>query len=358
MSDIKDNYRERLCRGLENIESYSAPEVICEIKLDGNESPFELNPEIRDEILEKIPSLNLNRYPSSGAVSLKKAVSSRYNVPEDNILFGNGSDELIQILIEVFTGKSSTVLVPQPTFSMYALSSLVLGKKVVEVNLDHNFDINLDFTLKCIEQYDPDITFFSTPNNPTGNSFSREKILTVLNSTSGLILVDEAYFDYHGETFLPLLSKFDNLVVMRTMSKVGFASIRLGMLFANAHLIHELSKARLPYNVNSITQLVAEVAIDKYELLESSFSEIKIERDLLYENLKRVPNIDVFPSDANFLLIQVSDADLYFSKLLERGILVRNFNGAPCLDNCIRVTVGTSLENARFLDALSSISSF
>lgn len=358
MSDIKYNCRERLCRGLENIKSYSAPEAICDIKLDGNESPFDLNPEIRDEIFEKIPSLKLNRYPSSGAVSLKKAVSRLYNIPEDNILFGNGSDELIQILVEVFTGKSATVLVSQPTFSMYALSSLALGKKVVEVNLDHNFDINLDFTMRCIEQYDPDIIFFSTPNNPTGNSFSREKILTVLNSTSGLILVDEAYFDYHGETFLPLLSKFDNLVIMRTMSKVGFASIRLGILFANAHLIYELNKARLPYNINSITQLVAEVAISKYELLESNFSEIKLERDFLYESLKQIPNIEVFPSDANFLLIQVSDADLYFSKLVERGILVRNFNGTACLDNCIRVTVGTSLENARFLDVFSAISSF
>lgn len=357
MTDINGTYTERLCSGFKKIRPYSTPEIECEIKLDGNESPFDLVPAVRDEILSNIPSIKLNRYPSSSAPSLRKAVSRRYNVPEENILFGNGSDELIQMLIEVFTGKSGSVLVPRPTFSMYALSSRALGKEVIEVDLDQDFDINLDLTLKCIKQHDPDIVFLSTPNNPTGNAFQKEKITAVLSSTSGLIVVDEAYFDYHGETLLPLLKKFDNLVVMRTMSKVGFASIRLGMLFARARLIDELNKARLPYNINSITQLISEVAVNNYDLLEPGFSRIKLERDALYENLKKIPGVEVFPSDANFLLIRVSDADLYFSRLAEKGILVKNFNGTALLDNCIRVTVGTPLENSRFLDVFSAISS-
>ena len=356
MSNNKNNYKERLCSSFREIKSYIVPEIECEVKLDGNESPFELIPEIKNEIFDKILLTKLNRYPNSNATGLKKAASKHYNLSEDNILFGNGSDELIQMLIETFTGKSATVLVPSPTFSMYKLTSIVLGKTVIEVELDQNFDIDLELTLKYIKERDPDLFFLSTPNNPTGNSFSKEKITTILGSTSGLVIVDEAYFDYHGETFIPLLKEFDNLIVLRTMSKIGFASVRLGILFANSSLVDELNKARLPYNINSITQLISEVVISNYLLLEANFSKIKQERNLMYEKLKKLPNIKVFPSDANFFLIKVPDADSYFNKLAEQGILVRNLNDSPRLDNCLRVTIGTSSENLKFLDTFSAIS--
>jgi len=356
MSKNEKNNIDRLCSGFSEVKTYSVPEIDCDIKLDGNESPFELNPEIKEEIAEKLLSISLNRYPDPNATELKKCVSSFYNLPEDNILFGNGSDELIQMLIESFTGKTGTVLVPRPTFSMYKLTSLLMNKNVIEVELDQNFDIDLDTILKYIETNDPDLLFFSTPNNPTGNSFSSEKIVSILNSAGGLVVIDEAYFDYHGETFIPYLQKFENLVVLRTMSKIGFASIRLGILTASSALVNELNKARLPYNINSLTQLIAKVAINKYALLEANFSKIKDERKKMYEELKKLPGINVFPSDANFFLIRVPDADKYFDKLLEKSILVRNFNGSPGLDNCLRVTIGSSKENSQFLKAISAIS--
>lgn len=356
MSSGKDNYRERLCNSFKQLGSYSIPGVECEVKLDGNESPFDLNPEIRNEIMDRVSSMKLNRYPDPNARDLKKSVSRCYSISQDCILFGNGSDELIQMLIETFTGKSATVLVPKPTFSMYRFTSLVLGKEVIEVGLDKGFDINLDLTLKHIKQSDPDLFFFSTPNNPTGNSLSKEKIVKILSSTSGLVVIDEAYFDYNDTTFLPLLENFDNLIVLRTMSKIGFASIRLGILFANPSLVVELNKARLPYNINSMTQVISEVAINNYSLLEANFSMIKLQRKLMYEKLAELPNISVFPSCANFFLIKVPNADLYFNKLVDKGILVRNLNGFSGLENCLRVTIGTSSENSRFLDAFSTIS--
>lgn len=356
MSKNKKNYSDRLCHSVSGIKSYSVPEIECEIKLDGNESPFDLLPEIENEITDKILSIPLNRYPDPNASALKKSVSSLYKLPEDNILFGNGSDELIQMLIETFTGKSATVLVPKPTFSMYKLTSLLLDKTVIEVDLDQNFDIDLDKTIEYIKDKDPDLFFFSTPNNPTGNSFSKEKIIKTLESTSGLVVLDEAYFDYHGETFIPQLEKFENLVVLRTMSKIGFASIRLGILFAGPFFVKQLNKTRLPYNINSVTQLIAEVAIGNYSMLKSNFSKIIEQRTLMYKELKKLSDIRVYPSDANFFLIKVPDADEYFEKLAEQGILVRNFNGSPGLDNCLRVTIGTSKENSEFLKAISAIS--
>ena len=355
MSNTNNNFRERLCSSVGAIKPYSVPEIDCEIKLDGNESPFDLTPEIKKEIEDKILSVRLNRYPDPNASKLRKSVSSFFNLPAESVLFGNGSDELIQILIETFTGKSGTVLVPKPTFSMYKLTGLLLGKDVIEVELDRGFDIDEEQTLKYIRENDPDLLFFATPNNPTGNSFSKETILKILSSTSGLVVVDEAYFDYHGETFIPFLKEYNNLVVLRTMSKIGFASIRLGILIANADLVAELNKARLPYNINSVSQVIAEVVMENYTDFEVNFSEIKNERKMLFEELSKIQDIKVFPSDANFFLIRVPDADKYYNKLIEQGILVRNFNGSPGLENCIRVTIGSSSENSRFLSTISAI---
>ena len=355
MSNNRKILDDRLCTSFRDIKSYSVPETDCKIKLDGNESPFEVIPEIRNEIDKKLLTVQLNRYPDPNVAELKKIVSSFYELPEENVLFGNGSDELIQILIETFTGKSAAVLVPRPTFSMYRLTSQLLNKAVIEIDLEENFDINLEAILMNIEQKDPDLFFFPTPNNPTGNSFSKEKIIKILSSTNGLVVVDEAYFDYHGETFIPYLRDFQNLVVLRTMSKIGFASIRLGILMADPSLVSELNKARLPYNINSLTQVIAEAAFSNYSLLEANFSKIIEEKKLMYDELGKLPGITVYPSDANFFLIKVPDADEYFAELLNRGILVRNFNGSPGLDNCLRVTIGTPYENSEFIKAFSAI---
>ena len=347
---------ERLSRGFEEITPYEVPGYDCSIRLDGNESPFPIDPGLREKIFEALKTVEINRYPDPGANSLRESISKNTGAPPESILLGNGSDELIQILIQTFTGKSGKVLVPRPTFSMYRISSLVLNKKVIEVDLNESFDLDLDEILKKIDENDPDLLFFATPNNPTGNAFDPEKITEILKSTSAVVAVDEAYFDYHGYTFIHRLKEYNNLVVMRTLSKIGFASIRLGMLFASPTIVGELNKARLPYNINAITQSVAEVVMNSSELLKKNYSEIIKEREILTGELKKLPGIDVYPSDANFILIKVPDADHYFERLVESDILVRNFTNAPGLSGCLRVTVGTEAENASFLRAVLDIS--
>jgi len=329
---------------------------LLRIRLEGNESPFETNPEILSLISKKIASIELNRYPDPESTKLKKIISEKFIFPRDGLLIGNGSDELIQMLIETVTGKSGVVLVPSPTFSMYRLTSLILNNKVIEADLDNNFDLDTDDILNKITQYDPDLLFFASPNNPTGNAFSPEKIIKVIEATSGVVVVDEAYFDYYGKTFIPLIQKYNNLVVLRTLSKIGFAAIRLGVLFGSEEIVRQVNKTRLPYNINTLSQKIAEIVLSNEELLKENYSKITGERERIFTELNKLKDIKVCPSDANFFLIKVPDADYFFNEMTDKDILVRNLNSSAKLKGCIRVTIGTNEENNAFLDAISAIS--
>jgi len=356
MSKSENKSLERVSSRIREIDSYSVPKIECSIRLDGNESPFETEQEILKEILDTMGSIELNRYPDPDCVNLKKIISEKYGFSQDGLLIGNGSDELIQMLIETLTGKSGVVLVPSPTFSMYRLTSLLLNNKVVETDLDKNYDLDLDDILNKIQDFKPDLLFFASPNNPTGNAFSTDKIIKIVESTSGIVVVDEAYFDYYGKTLIPMIKKYNNLVVLRTLSKIGFAAIRLGVLFGSEDLVNQVNKTRLPYNINSISQLIAGIAFSKSELLEENYKKVVGERERLFAELNMIENIKVYPSDANFFLIKVPDADKYFKALVERDILIRNLSSSAKLNGCIRVTIGTTEENDTFLDAMSAIS--
>jgi len=343
MSKTKNSPLERVNPEILDINSYSVPKIECSIRLDGNESPFETNPEILSLISKKIASIELNRYPDPESTELKKIISEKFNFPRDGLLIGNGSDELIQMLIETVTGKSGVVLVPSPTFSMYRLTSQIL-------------DLDTDDILNKITQYDPDLLFFASPNNPTGNAFSPEKIIKVIEATSGVVVVDEAYFDYYGKTFIPLIQKYNNLVVLRTLSKIGFAAIRLGVLFGSEEIVRQVNKTRLPYNINTLSQKIAEIVLSNEELLKENYSKITGERERIFTELNKLKDIKVCPSDANFFLIKVPDADYFFNEMTDKDILVRNLNSSAKLKGCIRVTIGTNEENNAFLDAISAIS--
>jgi len=356
MSKTKNSPLERVNPEILDINSYSVPKIECSIRLDGNESPFETNPEILSLISKKIASIELNRYPDPESTELKKIISEKFNFPRDGLLIGNGSDELIQMLIETVTGKSGIVIVPSPTFSMYRLTSLILNNKVIEADLDNNFDLDTDDILNKITQYDPDLLFFASPNNPTGNAFSPEKIIKVIEATSGVVVVDEAYFDYYGKTFIPLIQKYNNLVVLRTLSKIGFAAIRLGVLFGSEEIVRQVNKTRLPYNINTLSQKIAEIVLSNKELLKENYSKITGERERIFTELNKLKDIKVCPSDANFFLIKVPDADYFFNEMTDKDILVRNLNGSVKLKGYIRVTIGTNEENNAFLDAISAIS--
>jgi len=352
----KKNTEERISKSIRDLKPYSVPEIQCRIRLDGNESPYNLLNTISDEIYESVSRIELNRYPDSTTRELREKISSQTGVPTGGILLGNGSDELIQMIIECYTGKSGCILMPKPTFSMYRISGMVLGKEVSEVDLDESFDLDTEAIKEVISEKDPDLFFFATPNNPTSNRFSRGRIVEIIESTSGIVVLDEAYFDYQGDTLLPLIETYENVVVLRTMSKIGFASLRLGIMLCKECIIHQVNKARLPYNINSLSLVLASLVYEKYDIVQEKIELVKQERERLSIALAGINGISVYPSDANFLLLDVGDSQRVFDELVKRDILVRKLHGTQRLENCLRITVGTPNENDELIEALSDIS--
>ena len=345
----------RIRGNVRSMSSYSVPRVECGVKLDGNESPYDVAAELEAEVFERLRLMEINRYPDPEARSVRAAVARAESFPPEGILLGNGSDEFIQMIVAVFTGKTGRVMVPSPTFSMYKLTSLVLGKEVVETELDGNFDIDVADAEEKIRSGDPDVIFLATPNNPTGNSFSEDRVLGIVERSGGVVVVDEAYFDFSGKSYVPLVEKHENLMVMRTMSKTGFAGARLGTLFAAPALAAEVNKARMPYNVNSFSQAVMSLALERPEAVREKVDLVLAERRRLGEELSRMDGLAVYPTDANFFLVEVDDAGFVFGELVKKGVLVRRFESPARLRNCLRITVGTREENESLLSALVGV---
>lgn len=333
------------------LKAYSAKDIPCKIKLDANESPYGF--EIADEILK---SIKTNRYPDPEAKTLKKIISKNLRLTPENILFGNGSDELIYYLITVFGGP---VLYPVPTFSMYGIISQALGEKRIEVPLDNDFDLNLEKILSAIRKQKPKLIFLSSPNNPTGNCFSSERILKIVDaslraSKPGIVVIDEAYQPFSSEKgFLPMLSDYKNLVILRTLSKIGFAGLRIGFMIADKEIINEVNKVRLPFNLNSISQAVAAGLIKNRKTIKLHIGLITSERERLLNELWKIRGIKPYPSEANFILFKVKNSDKIYYRLLKKGVLARNMRGT--VDGCLRVTVGTKKETNIFIKVLREV---
>jgi len=340
---------------IRSLRAYNAEEIPCRVKLDANESPYSgLRVQGTGFRVNNILK-TLNRYPDPQAIALKRVVAKDLRVKPGNILHGNGSDELIYYLITTFGGP---VLYPVPTFSMYGIISQALGEKKIGIPLDKNFDLDADNMLRAIKRYRPKLIFLSSPNNPTGNCFSSDGILRIIKSTSSpaarrpsLVVVDEAYQPFSGKNvFLPLLGKYGNLAIMRTLSKIGLAGLRLGFLIANNKTIQEVNKVRLPFNVNSLSQAVAVETLKNKKQMRSYISSIVSERKRLLRMMNNMSGITPYPSDANFILFKVPDAVKVYRLLLKKSILVRDLTGV--IENCLRVTVGTPGENAFFKEVL------
>jgi len=335
---------------IRNLKAYSAKEIPCKVKLDANESPYSAFSVQRSAFsVEKIFQ-TLNRYPDSEAKTLKKIISKNLRLTPENILFGNGSDELIYYLITVFGGP---VLYPVPTFSMYGIISQALGEKRIEVPLDDEFDLDTDRILPLIKKEKPGIIFLSSPNNPTGNCFSADRILKIVESTS-LVVIDEAYQPFSSEKgFLPMLNDYKNLVILRTLSKIGFAGLRVGFMIADKEIINEVNKVRLPFNINSLSQAAAAALLQNTHTIKLHMGLITSERERLLNELWKLRGIKPYPSEANFILFKVKNSDKIYCRLLKKGVLVRNMRGT--VNECLRVTVGTKKENNIFIKALKEV---
>ncbi|MBI5098530.1 MAG: histidinol-phosphate transaminase [Nitrospirae bacterium] len=351
---------------IRSLRAYHAEEIPCKVKLDANESPYSAISNQRSAISLEKNLQTLNRYPDPQAKALKNLIAKDLRIKSGNILHGNGSDELIYYMITTFGGP---VMYPVPTFSMYGIISQALGEKKIEIPLDNKFDLDVEKILKGIEKYKPKLIFLSSPNNPTGNCFSSDKILRIIKATSfskqrrgerpfaptlSLVVVDEAYQPFTGKSeFLPLLGKYRNLVIMRTLSKIGLAGLRLGFLIANEEIINEVNKVRLPFNVNSLSQAVAIEALINKKQLRTYITSIISERKRLFREMEKIDGITPYPSDANFILFRAANAVRVYKCLLEKGVLIRDMTGV--IENCLRVTVGTPGENTVFLKALKQL---
>lgn len=331
---------------IRSLSAYEAKDIPCKVKLDANESPYGFK-----DALKVVKSINTNRYPDPAAKELKKLVSRELRLRTENIMHGNGSDELIYYLITTFGGP---VLYPVPTFSMYGIISQAFGEKRIAIPLDKEFDLELEKILKAIKKQKPKLIFLSSPNNPTGNCFSSDRILKIIEVSNGIVVVDEAYQPFASDKgFMPMLKDYKNLVIMRTLSKIGLAGLRVGFLIADGEIINEVNKVRLPFNLNSLSQAVAVKVLKNKKALKSYTKSIISERGRLFSEMAKIKGIKPYPSEANFILFRVKEPDKIYKRLLKRGILVKNMNGV--VNNCLRVTVGTPEENRIFLNAMKEV---
>jgi histidinol-phosphate aminotransferase len=322
------------------------------VKLDAMENPYALPESIRRELADVLSKVELNRYPDPAAPRLRELIRRKMGVPAGmEVLLGNGSDDLIQIVTLALARPGALMMYPGPTFVMYAMNATYFGLRTVEAGLRDDFSFDRDAFLRAMRKHNPALVYIAYPNNPTGVLYAEEEILAVLREAKGLVVLDEAYHVFARKTFMPRLAQFPNLVVMRTVSKLGLAGIRLGYLAGRPEWIGEFNKVRQVYNVNVLTQAAAAFMLERLEVLEEQAARIRGEREVLGKNLKALKGVTVFPSEANFFLIRVPDAERTYEALKRQGVLVRNLN-SPALRNCLRVTVGTPDENRILLNAL------
>ena len=337
-----------------DLHAYLVPDSSGYIKLDAMENPYLVPPALRGEIAEAVAAAAINRYPDPAAASLKEKIRAAIGLPKGmELLLGNGSDELIQLLALALNKPGATLLSVEPSFVMYKMIAIFTGMRYVGVPLAADFSLDLPATLAAIRREQPALMFLAYPNNPTGNLFSAEAVAQIIAASPGLVVVDEAYYAFASDSLIPHLARYPNLLVMRTFSKLGMAGLRLGFLAGSAAWLGQLEKLRLPYNVGVLPQLVAEKLLVHHEVLLQQAEQIKRDRAKLYQQLNEIAAVKVYTSEANFLLFRVANAAAIFNGLKQRGVLIKNLNGGhPMLKDCLRVTVGTPDENERFMAAL------
>jgi len=333
-----------------SLKPYHVENTDCAIKLHANESAFPPPPEILKLFEETFQTCALNRYPDPDCQELKSILSKRYQVPTEQFMIGNGSDELIQILLQIFCDPGDGVAFPDPTFAMYAIIAQGMGLTAQSFPLDEAWDFSAEKFLEAIQNQPIRIVFFSYPNNPTGNCFSGTEIQKVIENFSGIVVVDEAYYDFSRKSFLTELPKHNNLIILRSLSKIGLAALRVGYGMADPRIIEQVNKVRLPYNSNTLSQLFSAKLLNRFSPIQEQIDRIIGERQRLAEALQGFSALTVYPSDANFILFRENqNSGETFKRLMENGILVRDLGNHPRLANCLRVTVGTQEENDQFI---------
>jgi histidinol-phosphate aminotransferase len=345
---------------LAGLAPYEAHEPRVETNLAANENPLNLPPDILATISDRVADFPFNRYPDPMANPLREMIAQANGLDAANVLVGNGGDELIFNLLLAWGGPGRTLLNLPPTFAMYAIDAAVTGTKVVDIpRRSADFSADEQAVLDRLAAGDIDIVTVSHPNNPTGNIDPETLLIDILNATDALVLVDEAYFEFSRHTMRPHMERHPNLVILRTFSKAfSLAGMRVGYLLAHEDVVLELTKVRQPYSVDRFSQWVAGLVFRERVAFESQIREIIRQRDVVEHGLAALSGVEVFPSEANFVLFRVERAAAVWRDLLHgHDVLVRDLSRAPGLEECLRVSIGSKAENRRFLDAMAAIMS-
>ncbi len=336
-------------QSVKELQPYVVNPVVCSVKLDANEGNKDL---FKDLIKDIGDDFYLNLYPDDNYTQLKEAIVNYIGCKIENISVGNGSSELLDLCVKTFVDTNELILSLDPTFSMYSIYAKIVNSRYIGAGEGNDFTINVDDVIKSIKENNPKLTIICNPNNPTGTTIKREDVLRIVKSTDNVVIVDEAYMEFSNESVVDEIENYDNLIVVKTMSKAfSMAGIRTGYLIANEELVKTIEKVRPPYNLNSISALLATKALKQKDKMLSYVENLKVEREKIYEKLLDM-GVKAYKSGANFVFFS-SPIDNLAEKLIDNDVLIRKFGGK--LDNYYRVTVGSKEENEAFLNAMKKI---
>ena len=338
------------------MHAYPVVDATGYIKLDTMENPYRMSPALREQLAKRLAELEINRYPVPSYHRLKQLITEKLGIPQGfDVVVGNGSDEVITLLTNIIAQPGACIVAPAPSFVMYALAAKIAGVRFVPVNLKPDFTLDLPAMLEAIEREKPALTHVCFPNNPTGNSFKVEDIEAILKAAPGLVVIDEAYQPFALDTWMPRLVGYPNLVVMRTVSKLGLAGLRIGYACGAKPWTDALEKVRPPYNIGVLHEAAAEFALENYEVLAEQAMRLRLDRSNLSAGLGKIVGVEQFPSKANFILTRVPDGARTYEGLKARKIMVKDVSKQHALlANCLRISVSTPEENTLLLAALSA----
>jgi histidinol-phosphate aminotransferase len=343
---------------IRKLQAYHVADASGLIKLDAMENPYSLDGDMKQKLQEALSGAELNRYPDPEAKQLKQKLQQVMQVPEHcDILLGNGSDEIIQMLATVVADENVSIMSFDPGFVMYKLIADYTGIEYIGVPLKDDFSIDMAKARYAIEQHEPAIIYIAYPNNPSANCFDDNQIEELIQLAPGFVVLDEAYHPFAQASFMNRLETYHNLLVMRTVSKLGLAGLRLGLLAGHPDIVREVNKVRLPYNINVLTQVAATVMLDNIDVLDAQAKLIREQREYVLQQMQQIEGLEVFPSQANFILFRVlsGDAGDVFDSIRAAGVLIKNMKATEgLLSNCLRVTIGTAEENQAFISALKA----
>ena len=339
---------------------YKVSDATGMIKLDAMENPYDWPAELRSKLADRLALCSLNRYPDPYALAIRSPLRRWMQIPESlDLLFGNGSDEIIALLVSNFIGSDRSVCAPDPSFVMFEVLAKQYSVPFKALPLDESFDIDLDAWIECFDESPPAIIFIPQPNNPTGNLFSKDRLKQVIECTTALVVIDEAYTAFTDSDCLEWANLYPNVLVMRTLSKVGLAGSRFGVLIGHSDWIQQFDKIRLPYNINALSQNAVQFALEHVAILEEQSRKIREERSRLIAELSNI-GYDVWPSETNFVVVKCDSgqARVLFDDLKLHGILVKCLDGShPRLIDTLRITVGAPIESNALINRLVQLAS-